>query len=628
MREKRSLFGSEMYEEELPVRERSFVEFPEKEQLLPSDAPRTPERRRRKLGILGVGLIFLLMGVRLAELQIIEGDALRLVAEHNRLQSIVDVAHRGRLYDRSGVVLAQNDPDYRFLGYVSLLPEDDEKTKEALGPLIISCGLHVEDLLPRVLEARTRNEEEFVLADHLASSCALMYLAGADLPVGVHIEVSEERSYVTDKIPSLSHVLGYTAALSEDEYAARKEKGYRPFDTVGKQGVERLFEERLRGKNGATLVEVDAQGGVLRTLLQEDPLQGEDVTLSLDASLHAEIEKVLADKLKNAPVTRASVVVMRPDTGEVLALVSYPSFDANMFVQGISQTAYDALVNDPSAPLFNRSIAGSYPAGSTIKPLYASGALTDGLITPQTTFVSTGGLWLGDRFFPDWRPGGHGITNVYHAIADSVNTFFYAIGGGTGDFEGMGIERLMDWARTFGLGEETGIGLSGESRGFLPSKAWKEEAKGEPWYIGDTYNVSIGQGDVLVSPLQMARATVAVANGGTLVAPTLEKGRQGAQKTILSHEVTDIVRDAMRETVTGGIARMMQDIPVEVAGKTGTAQWSATYAPHSWFTGFAPFENPQIVIAVIVEQGGDLTLATPVAHDILQWYFSQETVQP
>lgn len=620
MREERSLFGPEINEDPLSAFERSFVDGKKEEQLLPTETPRESERFRRKLGVVCCALMLFFMSVRLAELQVIEGEALRNIADQNRLQSIVNVAHRGRLYDRNGVVLAQNNPDYRFLGYAQLLPQNDIDLQAALAPLIVTCGLDTGALLETTQTARKKGEQEFVLAEGLSSSCALTFLSSEETPSGVRLEVSEERSYITERIPSLSHILGYTGGLSEEEYESHKDEGYRAFDAIGKQGVEKLFETRLKGENGETLVEVDAQGGVLRTLLQEVPTQGEDLVLSLDAQLHAAIEQILARRLKDGPVERASVVVMNPNTGEVMAMVSYPSFNANLFVQGIDQATYDTLVNDPNAPLFNRSIAGSYPAGSTIKILYAAGALTDGIITPYTTFASTGGLWLGNRFFPDWRGGGHGITNVYHAIADSVNTFFYAVGGGAGDFEGMGIERLMDWARTFGLGDYTGIGLSGESRGFLPSKAWKEEVKGEPWYIGDTYNVAIGQGDVLVSPLQIARVTSAIANGGYLVTPTLLKGEQGAREQIISSDVVQIVQEGMRDTVLSGTAQAFQALPFTAAGKTGTAQWSSVYDPHSWFTGFAPYENPEMVVTVIVEQGGELSLASPIAREVMEWY--------
>ncbi len=625
MREKRSLFGPNWQNDELSLRERAFVDPEEEMQLLPSEAPKKSEKQRRILGLIFCACVFALIGIRLTELQIIEGDKLREVAEQNRLQRIIDVAHRGRLYDRTGRILAKNDPDYRLLSYTNILPKEEDALKDVFAPLIVTCSLSAEELLAQVEEARRKKEIEFVLINNLAPTCAIKYLAEGGLPQGIRIEINEKRRAITDAIPSLSHVLGYTAGLSAEEYEEKRSEGYRAFDRIGKQGIEKLFEERLRGKNGETLVEVDAQGGVLRTLFQERPLQGEDIVLSLDASLHARIEQIIANRLENAPVQRASVIVMNPHTGEILAMVSYPAFDANKFSEGITQEEYSALINDPDAPLFNRSIAGSYPAGSTIKILYAAGALTDGIINPQTTFLSTGGLWLGNRFFPDWRGGGHGMTNVAFAIADSVNTFFYAIGGGTGDFVGMGIERLMEWAKTFGLGEYTGIGLSGESRGFLPSKAWKEEAKGEPWYIGDTYNVSIGQGDVLVSPLQIARMTAVFANGGDLVTPVLVKDTQGERVQVMEDDVVQTVQQGMRDTVLRGTAQAFQSLPVTSAGKTGTAQWSSTLQPHSWVTGYAPYENPEVVITVIVEQGGEFSLASPIAREVLASYFEAQS---
>jgi penicillin-binding protein 2 len=203
-----------------------------------------------------------------------------------------------------------------------------------------------------------------------------------------------------------------------------------------------------------------------------------------------------------------------------------------------------------------------------------------------------------------------------------VNTYFYMIGGGNESFKGLGIEKLMDWARKFGLGTKTGIDLPGEADGFLPSKEWKQEAKGEPWYIGDTYNASIGQGDILVTPLQMARGTAAVANDGLMYTPHLVMGDDSPPVRVADEKTENIIRDAMRTTVTNGTARLLQDLPVPAAGKTGTAQWNVNKVPHSWFTGFAPFDHPTIAIAVIIEEGGDTTLATPVAKDILQWYLT------
>ncbi len=626
----RSLFGESLEGGELTQASRAFVSLHEDEYLVPGNGIGKVHITRSWIGIAGVCAVFTLLFFRLGELQVLEGEALFSVAEENRLQEEVTIPSRGRLFDRYGAVLAENTATYSLTFYTSMLPKviteekrralDEDAFRQEVAQTVVMCGLSSADMLDRAREAFSLREESFLLAQNIPSSCAFRLLTEQILPSGATVEVQEVRSYVTSAIPTLSHVLGYVGRLSQEEYERLRLSGYRSFDGVGKQGVERLFESRLHGKNGSTLYEVDYRGSILRTLYENAPQDGEDIVLSLDSQLQDATEEILDHRLEGRASPHASVVVMNPHTGEVLALVSYPSFDANAFVGGISQEAYQKLVEDPHAPLFNRSIAGSYPAGSTIKPLYAAGGLTDGIITPQTTFLSTGGLWLGNRFFPDWRAGGHGVTDVYHAIADSVNTFFYALGGGTENFQGMGVDRLMFWARTFGLGEYTGIGLSGESKGFLPSPSWKEEAKGEPWYVGDTYNVSIGQGDVLVSPLQIARATAVFANGGDLVTPVLEKDAQGDRQHILQQDIVDEVRQGMRDTVTKGTARMMQEIPFAVAGKTGTAQWSSTKTPHSWFTGFGPYEDPQIVITVLVEEGGDLTLASFVAHDVLLAY--------
>ena len=470
--------------------------------------------------------------------------------------------------------------------------------------------------------ATAEPDEQLLLAEGISYDNALAFYSRSSEYPGFIVEFAEKRQYYTSAIPTLSHILGYSGPVNKEEYKTLEAKGYRRFDSVGKQGLELWYEDVLRGQFGEEVVEVNAQGRALRVVSRREAVDGEDLTLALDARLQAYIEVVLEDRLKDTPTERAAVIVMNPQNGEILALVSAPGFDANLFANGISTEDYSALLNDENAPLFPRAHAGEYPAGSTIKPVFAAAGLANGTITTQTTFQSTGGVMLGNRFFPDWRPGGHGLTNVYHAIADSVNTFFYMIGGGNEAFPGMGLEKLMTAALTFGYGQKTGVDLPGEADGFLPSKKWKEEAKGEPWYIGDTYNVSIGQGDFLVTPLQVARATAVFANGGNLVTPHFVLGDGQPTQDILDDEIVDIVRDGMRQTITAGSARMLQAVPVAVAGKTGTAQWSSTKDPHSWFTGFAPFEDPEIVITVLVEQGGEETSALPITHDILQWYFA------
>jgi len=285
--------------------------------------------------------------------------------------------------------------------------------------------------------------------------------------------------------------------------------------------------------------------------------------------------------------------------------------------------------------LFNRVISGEFPAGSTFKPVMAAAALQEKIINANTSFMSTGRLCVGEWFFPDWKAGGHGLTNVKKALADSVNTFFYYVGGGFGDFKGLGIDKIVKYAALFGLDKVTGIDLPNEASGFLPSQKWKEDTKNEVWYIGDTYHASIGQGDITVTPLQVANYTAAIANGGTLYEPhvvtkILDHNNnlitkikpQVVRSNFISPENIKIVQEGMRQTITAGSGRSLNSLPVEVAGKTGTAQWSSTQATHAWFTGFAPYDQPEIAITVLVEAGGEgSTVAVPIVKEILQYYF-------
>ncbi|MBI2476750.1 penicillin-binding protein 2, partial [Candidatus Uhrbacteria bacterium] len=347
------------------------------------------------------------------------------------------------------------------------------------------------------------------------------------------------------------------------------------------------------------------------------------------------IEERLQSIARVSGIRNASVVVMDPRDGAVRALVSFPGYDNGIFGRRVEREQYERLLNDPSHPLFNRVVSGQFPSGSTIKPIMAAAALSEGIIDENTSFVSTGGLRIGAFFFPDWKVGGHGVTNVRKAIAESVNTFFYTIGGGWHEFAGLGLERMMDYARAFGLGSQTQIDVPAEQSGFLPSAAWKLEVKGEPWYVGDTYHVAIGQGDILVTPIQMAMVTAVFANGGTLYTPQIVDHYTVGERTHdipprelrerpVSQEVIRVVREGLREAVTRGSARRLASLPVAVAGKTGTAQWHTERKPHAWFTGFAPFENPEVVVTILVEEGGEgSAVAVPLAHDILSWWFSR-----
>ena len=299
-------------------------------------------------------------------------------------------------------------------------------------------------------------------------------------------------------------------------------------------------------------------------------------------------------------------------------MVNLPSFDSNDFSGGITNENYQKYTEDKNLPLFNRTIAGTYPPGSTIKLIVSAAALQEGIVNYTTVFNSVGGLRVGSWFFKDWKAGGHGITNVTKAIAWSVNTFYYYVGGGYNDFVGLGIDRLTKYFKMFNLSEITGIDIPGEKTGFIPSETWKKEKKNERWYIGDTYNISIGQGDLLVTPLRVALWTSIVGNGGKIVTPhfgvkltdpitkaetILYKGNEKKVNVNPSH--LGIVQQGMRECVTIGSCKLLQTLPFQAGGKTGTAQWSSTKDTHAWFTSLAPYDDPKIVVTVMVEEGGE-----------------------
>jgi penicillin-binding protein 2 len=581
-----------------------------------------PKKRLYIAMIVVIGVLLLFVA-KTSALQIFQGEEYRAQAENNRIAERILPAQRGIIYDRNGVILAQNDPLFQITSSKAELPSDELSLDLLFTKLSEITGVEKKDIEDPFNETENKREEILLVEDLDYNTAMLFAGSRSDFP-GMHLEVGSRRSYITDAVPSLSHVLGYTAIISPEEYKMVSDQGYRRFDQIGKQGIESQYEEILRGSFGEEILEVDALGRTKRIVSKRDPIDGENLYLSIDADFQSYIEEIVVARLEGTAAEKASVIAMNPQNGEILALVSWPAYDANAFTKGIDVESYNALLIDENRPLFPRAHSGEFPAGSTIKPVYAAAALAEGLITPSTSFLSVGGLRVGVWFFPDWRAGGHGVTNVYHAIADSVNTFFYMIGGGYNEFTGLGVTTLMDYAALYGFGTESGIDIPSEADGFLPSKDWKLETIGEQWYIGDTYNTSIGQGYFLTTPLQITRATAVFANGGNLVTPKLNTAKETESVNIVDAETTQVIKDAMRQTVTYGSASSMQSVSVPVAGKTGTAQWSNEKSPHSWFTGFAPFDEPEIVITVLVEEGSDASLAIPISREALNWWFANQ----
>lgn len=631
------------------------------------------EKIKYFIALVFIAFIFLL--VRSFFLQVTKNDYYSFLSEGNRLRSEVIEPKRGVIYTKDLQPLVRNTANFVVYFKPIDLPSDElerddllrkvsrilSDSEQPLGEEKVS-GLSVasdnplfyqfKDILSKVKRGSLESYQPLFAIDNIPYEKAmLLELQLPDLP-GVFLSSKIRREYLQPDtgssenelglvgpsilgISSLAHILGYTGKIDEKELSSLG-KDYSLIDYVGKIGLEYSWEKELKGRPGRKNIEVDALGRQKKIINEEPAQDGYNLQLSLDYSLQKKIEELALIHLEKAKLRRASIIAINPKNGEILALVSLPAYNNNFFARGISQSDYNIFANDPDRPLFNRAVSGEFPSGSTIKPIFSAGALQEGIITPVTSFLSNGGIRIGQWFFPDWRSGGHGQTNVRKAIAESVNTFYYYIGGGYGDFRGLGLDGLIKYSELFGLGRVSGLDLPGERPGFVPTEAWKREVKNEPWYIGDTYHFAIGQGDVLVTPLQVANYTAALANGGTLYKPRLVSKILGSdnqviktiepeiiREKIINEDHLRVVQEGMRQTVTSGSARSLASLPVEVAGKTGTAQWSSTKEPHAWFIGFAPFNDPEIALVILVEEGtgGDIS-ATPIAKDILSWYFS------
>ncbi len=587
----------------------------------------------------GFGILLAILLARLGWLQIVKGAYYGDIANGNRLRLERLEPGRGIISDRNGVALVHNVANFLLYCVPSDLPKDQAQ-RDALIDRLAALSPRVnatetKDALNSLKPSQLEYYQPLFIADNLAYETALkVYLESFSMP-GIVLSSKNRRNY---SLPSLSfsHFLGYTGKISENEFAAAADN-YSRIDYIGKTGLEKTWQDELRGTPGVKQIEVDALGKEKNIVGETPPVPGHNLRLAIDAEAQKKLEELMAVELKKLGLDRGAAIVMNPNNGEVISLVSLPSFDNNVFARGITQEEYSALEEAPSKPLFNRAVSGEYPSGSTIKPVVAAAALQEHVISADTAFLSTGGLRVGQWSFPDWKGGGHGMTDVRKAIAESVNTFFYYVGGGYADFTGLGIDRMVTYFKKFLLGTKLGIDLPNEAKGFVPSKSWKEETKKEAWYIGDTYHVAIGQGDLITTPLQIAAYTAYFANGGTMYKPHLVTDITDSNGALVRHiepeiiakDLVDpsnieIVRQGMRQTVTAGSARSLSSLSVTSAGKTGTAQWSTKKAPHAWFTGFAPYENPQIVITILLEEGKEgSSVATPIAREFMQWYFSR-----
>lgn len=588
-------------------------------------------------------LMFGILIIQLINLQVIKGADYKQRAEINALREVSIPAARGLIFDRNGQPLVENTARFSAAIVPGDLPDRGEVGIYRLLSSVIK--MPVDQIQAKVREGRDRQGDysPAVVKEDVDRDTALVLMELEPHAPGLKVIVTPARHYVSGSL--LSHVVGYVGPISADEYATLSSRGYDYQDVIGKTGVELTYETQLRGQPGKKLIEVDAAGRELRTISERPPVDGQNVVLSLDLDLQRKVTEVLQQYGKDSQ--NAAAAVMDVKTGDILAMVSLPTFDDNVFSGPVSDADLAALVNDPGKPLVNHAIAERYPPGSTFKTIVGAGALQEGVASPSTTITSRGYITVTNEFdpnvvyvYPDWAA--LGPLDFYGGIAMSSNVYFYYLAGGKANegFTGLGEDRVAQYARAFGLGALTGIDLPGESSGLVPDAAWKEANVGEPWTLGDTYNFGIGQGYVAATPLQMLTVVCAIANGGELLTPHVVKEYEDSHGTVLSTvtrpargtvpvDPTDlqVLRDAMRQGVTSGVAKNAAVPGVDVAGKTGTAEFGpdlggGKHDTHGWFIGFAPYEDPQIAVVVFVDHGGGGNDASPAASKILDYYFN------
>ena len=601
-----------------------------------------PISKRVSQGVFLVfAFLFFVFFVKSFYLQILKNEEFSLLAQNNKARISLIRPERGVIYDSSFRQLVVNLPSFDLICDQRNFPYNNEQKLAILKELSVILNEDFSELkkqieksqIPEVLVSENLSQEALV---KLETNSLLAKRNGE--PPFCKIEMNTIRNYISDF--NSSHIIGYMGKINPEEFETAE--NYSFSDYIGKSGIERSYEKILRGEAGKWKIEKNAVGQTKSESLSSEPKAGSSLALWLNSDLQKKSEEALQEMLTQTGSKAGAVVALNPKTGGVLAMTSLPEFDNNLFSKGIDAESLQNNLNDPGKPLFNRAIAGEYPTGSTIKPLIASAALQEKIISPEKRINDPGYIQIPHEYNPeivytfnDWAV--HGWADMRKAIAVSCNVYFYTIGGGYQGQEGLGASRIKKYLELFGWGEKTGIDLAGETKGLIPSPQWMKEVKGENWYTGNTYNFSIGQGDLRVTPLQVANAFAAIANGGTLYQPhmaqriiddnknTIEEIKPIViRQNFIDAENLKIIREGMRDAVTYGSSVTLNDLPVEVAAKTGTAETSKDRVYHNWVTVFAPYDDPQIVITIVVEGVPEgMTVALPVAKEILNYYFSR-----
>jgi penicillin-binding protein 2 len=592
-------------------------------------APELRARARRLTYVLV--LAFLALITRLLFLQIIQGERYTFLSENNRIRIKRIPGTRGMILDRTGQPMVDSRPSFDLL----FVPEDTEAPENTLRVLARYLGRDENELLAILEENKQRPAfEEVVLGRDVDwPTVVAVESHQLDLP-GVNLRARPRRSYV-DGLTG-AHVLGYLGEIGSSQLKMLKDQGYAMGDEIGQYGLERRWEEVLRGQSGGQQVEVDALGRRVRVLHEVADVPGYTVHLTLDEQLQETAFEALKDK-------EGTIVALDVNSGAILAMVSTPAFDPNVFARGIKSDEWRELIKDRLRPLSNRATQGQYPPGSTFKIIMTIAGLEEGVLQPEARISDPGYYSFGNRQFRDWKKGGHGSVDLHKAIVESCDVYFYQLA------PRIGIDRIAKWARAFGLGEKTGVALDDERSGLIPDSEWKRKKYRQPWYPGETVSIGIGQGYLTVTPLQLANMMATVANGGTLYRPRIvskvesvdgttirEYGPEKIRTIAVSPTTLEQLRSALADVVngvggTGGAARSST---VQIAGKTGTAQVlemkggyvkteQLTYfnRDHAWFVSYAPVQNPQIAVVVLVEHGGHGgSAAAPLAKKVIEKY--------
>jgi penicillin-binding protein 2 len=584
--------------------------------------------------------MFGILTLQLINMQLIKGDEYERRVATNALREIPLTPARGLIYDRNMTPLVENSARFSVAVIPGDLPERGDETVFATISSVVGVSTaEIRALAEQGAATQGEYSPAIVKAD-IGRDAALELLELEPHTPGMRVLVEPSRRFTGGA--AMSHLLGYVGPLSAEEYA--EVDGYLFQDSIGKSGVELVYEDILRGELGTKLTEVDSSGKEIRTLDEERPLDGSNLVLSLDAELQAQAATVLQQYTDESEA--ATAVVMDVRSGEVLAMVSSPTYDNNMFAAPLSQDALSGLLEAPGKPLVNHALSDQFPPGDMFKVIVGGAALQEGVAKADTRITSRGYITVQNELDPN-------VVYIYSdrvalgpldfatGLAQLSNVYSYYLAGGKSDegFVGLGPDRLARYAEAFGFGSPTGIDLPGEAPGTVPDSTWKESTVGDPWTLGDTYDMGVGQGYIGANPLQVLRSVSAIANGGALVTPhllrevrdnhgrTLSTTAPPASTTLpIDGSNLDLLRQAMRKSVVDGVSRPANVNGVAVAGVAGVAEFgpkddAGKRATHGWFTGFAPFDNPEVAVVVFTDNGNGTDDASPAAARILDFYF-------